>query len=88
MYFFLIYESFVKCISHVVRRPVQRKKWQPEEIHAVEKHMMNFIRTCHVPGKADCDGCLKSEPLHLKDRDWKAIKFYVKNRIDALKRKS
>ncbi|KAL2085049.1 hypothetical protein ACEWY4_020567 [Coilia grayii] len=69
------------------RRPFKRNTWQPEEIHAVEKHMMNFIRTFRVPGKHDCDSCLKSEPLHLKERDWKAIKFYVKNRIDALKKK-
>ncbi|XP_041954724.1 uncharacterized protein LOC121713822 isoform X4 [Alosa sapidissima] len=69
-----------------VRRPFMRKMWQAEEIHAVEKHMMNFIKTCRVPGKSDCDTCLKSEPLHLKARDWKAIKFYVKNRIDALKK--
>ena len=46
--------------------------------------MMNFIRTCRVPGKSDCDGCLKSEPLHLKDRVWKAIKFYVKKKIECL----
>jgi hypothetical protein len=49
--------------------------------------MRNFILTCNVPRKEDCDKCLKSEPEALKNRDWKALKFYIKNRITALKRK-
>ena len=74
-------------ISNLARKPQKRKLWETEEITAVEKHMMNFIRTCCVPGKDDCDKCLDSEPEALKSRNWKALKFYIKNRIVALKRK-
>ncbi|XP_073668979.1 uncharacterized protein [Paramisgurnus dabryanus] len=68
------------------RKPVKKKNWQKVEVDAVEKHMMHFIESCRVPGKAACDLCLKSEPEALKQRDWLAIKFYIKNRISALKR--
>lgn len=67
---------------------MKRRKWDMDEIKAVERHMMKFIRMCKVPGKTDCLQCLQSEPHALKDRDWSAIKFYIKNRITALKRKS
>ncbi|XP_026089426.1 uncharacterized protein LOC113063327 isoform X1 [Carassius auratus] len=63
-----------------------KKKWSEEEVGAVEKHLMHFIRSCRVPGKTDCVSCLLAEPEALKNRDWSAIKFYINNRITALKR--
>ncbi|CAJ1081294.1 hypothetical protein F2P79_020338 [Xyrichtys novacula] len=68
------------------RQPSKRKTWEKEEIAAVERHMMSFITTCRVPGKSDCDKCLSAEKTALRDRNWLAIKFYIKNRITALKR--
>lgn len=61
--------------------------WEKEEITAVENHMMAFITSCRVPGKRDCDKCLNAEKTALKDRNWLAIKFYIKNRITALKKR-
>ncbi|KTF95543.1 hypothetical protein cypCar_00040801 [Cyprinus carpio] len=69
------------------RQPFKRKMWEKEEILAVEKHMMSFITSCRVPGKSDCDKCLELEKVALKNRNWLAIKFYIKNRITALKNK-
>ncbi|XP_060936018.1 uncharacterized protein LOC133012072 [Limanda limanda] len=69
------------------RQPLKRKKWETEEIRAVEKHLMYFITSCRVPGKSDCDKCLQMEKTALKDRNWLGIKFYVKNRITTLKNK-
>ncbi|KAL6467410.1 hypothetical protein MHYP_G00252140 [Metynnis hypsauchen] len=66
---------------------VKRKKWETSEVKAVEKHLNRFIKTCTVPGKKDCEACIKAEPLAFKDRDWLSVKFFVKNRITALKRK-
>ncbi|KAI7795562.1 uncharacterized protein LOC130571704 isoform X2 [Triplophysa rosa] len=66
---------------------VKRMPWSKEEIHAVEKHMMNFIKNSKVPGKADCLRCIQAEPLALKNREWPALKFYIKNRITTLQRK-
>ncbi|XP_034096302.1 uncharacterized protein LOC117562561 [Gymnodraco acuticeps] len=64
-----------------------RSKWTGEEVKAVERHLFDFITSCRVPGKKDCDSCLKAEPVALKDRDWVAVKYYTHNRIIALKRK-
>ncbi|XP_041939777.1 uncharacterized protein LOC121700696 isoform X8 [Alosa sapidissima] len=80
-------KSVQKKKSKTIHKPQKRRPWETEEIAAVEKHMRNFILTCNVPRKCDCDKCLKSEPVALKNRDWKALKFYIKNRITALKRK-
>ncbi|KAL6467417.1 hypothetical protein MHYP_G00252210 [Metynnis hypsauchen] len=68
------------------RGPYKRSPWSVNEIHAVEKHMMRFIQSWKVPGKADCVRCIEADPLALKNRDWFAVKFYVKNRITALQK--
>ncbi|KAF3840481.1 hypothetical protein F7725_006343, partial [Dissostichus mawsoni] len=49
-----------------------RSKWTGDEVQAVERHLFSFITSCRVPGKKDCDSCLKAEPVVLKDRDWAA----------------
>lgn len=67
--------------------PIKRTPWTSNEIRAVEKHMMRLIESWKVPGKAECDRCIEAEPLALQNRDWLAVKFYVKNRITALQRK-
>ena len=64
-----------------------RSKWTGEEVKAVERHLLNFMTSCRIPGKKDCDSCLQAEPVALKDRDWVAIRYYVHNRNVALKRK-
>nr|XP_043873421.1 uncharacterized protein LOC122762290 isoform X6 [Solea senegalensis] len=65
--------------------PVRR--WTPEEIAAVEKHLKKFIVRQDVPGKADCERCIASEPQALQKRDWKAVKYFIKNRITTMRRK-
>ncbi|XP_036407926.1 uncharacterized protein LOC118793909 [Megalops cyprinoides] len=69
------------------RKAVKKKKWEDTEVKAVEKHLGKFIRTQKVPGKWDCEACICAEPHALRDRDWFSVKFFVKNRIAALKRK-
>ncbi|KAL1261181.1 hypothetical protein QQF64_009008 [Cirrhinus molitorella] len=64
-----------------------RRKWSAEEIQAVEKTLMDFIRSGKVPGKAQCIECIENSPAALQERSWEGVKFYVKNRIDSLKRK-
>ena len=58
------------------------------EIRAVEKTLMHFIESGKVPGKSDCVDCITASPEALENRDWKAVKFYVKNRITAIQRES
>ncbi|CAL9707456.1 unnamed protein product [Knipowitschia caucasica] len=67
---------------------VKKRKWTEEEIQAVEKTLMDCIRTLKVPGKAQCLECINASQTALKGRTWEGVKFYVKNRIDALKRES
>ncbi|KAK7907618.1 hypothetical protein WMY93_016230 [Mugilogobius chulae] len=55
------------------RRTVVKRTWNPREVKAVEKHLMHFINSCRVPGKADCDKCLRLEKVALKRRDCVAI---------------
>ncbi|XP_076739147.1 uncharacterized protein LOC101480133 isoform X1 [Maylandia zebra] len=64
-----------------------RCKWTDDEVKAVERHLLHFITSCKVPGKKECDSCIQAEPAALKGRDWVAIKYYIHNRIVALKRK-
>lgn len=65
----------------------ERRRWSLEEIKAVEKTMMEFIMSGKVPGKAQCMNCIESSPAALQNRSWEGVKFYVKNRIDSLKKK-
>ncbi|XP_047658877.1 uncharacterized protein LOC113659136 [Tachysurus fulvidraco] len=64
-----------------------RRKWSTEEIQAVEKTLMDYISSGKVPGKAQCMECIEKSPAALQGRGWDAVKFYVKNRIDSMKRK-
>lgn len=66
----------------------KRQKWNKEEVEAVEKTLLDFIKSGKVPGKALCQKCIETSPQALKDRAWQGVKFYVKNRIDSLKRDS
>ncbi|KAJ8253418.1 hypothetical protein GJAV_G00212730 [Gymnothorax javanicus] len=68
-------------------KAVKRKKLDDSAVKAVEKHLGKFIQACALPGKVDCEGSLRAESHALKERDWLALKFYVKNRITTLKRR-
>ncbi|XP_054875107.1 uncharacterized protein LOC118469558 [Amphiprion ocellaris] len=58
-----------------------KRMWSTEEVKAVEKSLMEFIRIGKTPGKQACEKCIAASPEALADRDWKAVKFYVYNRI-------
>lgn len=62
-----------------------KRKWKKSEIQAVERHLLYFINQYKVPQKYDCIVCLEAEPEALRNRSWKGVKDYVRNRITALK---
>ncbi|XP_045897896.1 uncharacterized protein LOC123965420 [Micropterus dolomieu] len=64
-----------------------KRSWTPDECAAVDTHLRKFIVRNQVPGKEECQRCITAEPQALRNRDWKAVKYYVKNRITALRRK-
>lgn len=49
----------------------------------MEKHLMRFIKGQIVPQKVDCVQCLEAEPGALRNRSWRGVKDYVRNRITA-----
>ncbi|XP_047238517.1 uncharacterized protein LOC124878559 [Girardinichthys multiradiatus] len=65
-----------------------KPKWAESEVGAVEKHLMHFIEEHKLPQKEDCVRCLEAEPHALRNRSWKVVKDYVRNRITALQRQS
>lgn len=69
------------------KQMTSKKIWTKEESAAIEKHLKNFIIMQHVPGKEDCERCISAKPQSLKSRDWRAVKYFIKNRISSLWRK-
>ncbi|XP_028971714.2 uncharacterized protein LOC105010019 isoform X2 [Esox lucius] len=64
-----------------------KQKWSSTEVDAVEHSLMDFIRIGKTPGKQDCERCISAFPQALVNRDWRAVKFYVRNRITADQRR-
>lgn len=67
-----------------VFRQLHVNKWDETEVQAIERHMMDFIKKHKVPQKNDCIKCLEAENEALRDRSWKGVKNYVRNRITTL----
>ncbi|XP_069001488.1 uncharacterized protein [Embiotoca jacksoni] len=69
------------------KRGVLKRPWSEAERVAVETHLKRNLIELRVPAKADCERCLELCPLLVSNqRDWRAIKFYVHNRIQLLKK--
>ncbi|XP_077356261.1 uncharacterized protein LOC144003657 [Festucalex cinctus] len=69
------------------KRGVLKRPWSEAERVAVETHLKRNLADLRVPAKADCERCLELCPLLVSNqRDWRAIKFYVHNRIQLLKK--
>ncbi|XP_034038243.1 uncharacterized protein LOC117521022 isoform X3 [Thalassophryne amazonica] len=73
--------------SYKGRAAQKRTPWQAAEVRAVERQMSQFIRSCTVPSKRDCEKCLRAEPEALCNRTWQNLNFFVHNWIVALKKK-
>ena len=70
----------------VPRKKTTKIKWNSEEKKTVQKELGKFLNTMKVPGKQDCEKCLKKNAC-LYRRSWKDIKYYVHNTITSMKRK-
>nr|XP_057923155.1 uncharacterized protein LOC131125533 [Doryrhamphus excisus] len=69
------------------KRGVLKRPWSEAERISVETHLKRNLVELRVPAKADCERCLELCPLLVSNqRDWRAIKFYVHNRIQLLKK--
>ncbi|XP_072314709.1 uncharacterized protein [Eucyclogobius newberryi] len=69
------------------KRGVLKRPWSEAERLAVETNLKQNLIEHRVPAKADCERCLQLCPMLVGNhRDWRAIKFYVHNRIQLLKK--
>lgn len=63
------------------RRKERKKPTQlgpPEEKKAVFKHLSETIRKKQVPGKMECERCIQKSKPALDQREWTAVKYFVK----------
>lgn len=79
---------FLKAIicsfsAYIGKHTAVKRSWTPEECAAAERHLRRFIVMNQVPGKSD----ITAEPQALGSRDWKTVKYLIKNLISALRRK-
>lgn len=65
---------------------VPRVSWTEEGKEAVFKHLSSFVRQRRFPGKRDCENCIPKSNGALERRDWRAVKYVVKNQVDKRKR--
>lgn len=57
------------------------KAWTKEEKDEVFKYLGAFVKNEKLPGKRDCENCMKQSEGVLVNRDWTAVKNCVKNII-------
>lgn len=64
----------------------KRLTWSLQEIEAVERHLVKYILTETIPGADAIRKCMDEETI-LKNRTWKNVKDFVRNRIVSIQRK-
>ncbi|XP_032423904.1 uncharacterized protein LOC116723252 [Xiphophorus hellerii] len=64
-----------------------KRPWSKTEGEVIIQHFKDHLKERKIPGKVDCERCLKENPI-LRDngRDWKAVKYFVHNKIAVVKR--
>jgi len=66
---------------------VEKVPWTVPEKEAIFKELMDAIIQETVPGKEHCQRCIANSNGALDNRDWRAVKYFVKNEIDRRKRR-
>ncbi|XP_030266833.1 uncharacterized protein LOC115578126 isoform X2 [Sparus aurata] len=65
-----------------------RRQWSKMERELAEHYFKGSLKEMKTPGKEECQRFLKEHPtLRDNGRDWKAVKYFVHNKITAIKRK-
>lgn len=67
-------------------KPVTKKSWSLEESAAIERHFSGHIKRNVAVKKNEALKCLSQEP-NLSSRDWKAVKWRVKNQARKYQKK-
>ena len=69
-------------LSTVKKRQTTKRPWSAVEKEAVKRQLGKSIRLGVCPGKKECETARMNEPA-LLERDWRHIKFCVKNILAA-----
>jgi hypothetical protein len=64
----------------------KRVPWSDAEKKAVRSELGDFITKMKVPGKLECDWCLKKK-TELSRRSWKDVKNFIHNSIQTVRKK-
>lgn len=83
---FVVISRHYFILEKLPKRRSRRVPWTDSEKKAVKAELGHFITKLMVPGKLDCDKCLKKRK-ELSRRTWKDIKNFVHNTIQTVKRK-
>ncbi|XP_070403971.1 uncharacterized protein [Nothobranchius furzeri] len=71
----------------LLKKGKPKKPWSETEREVIDEHFKNFLKEMKIPGKAECQRCLNdNQLLRDKGRDWKAVKYFVHNKITAMRR--
>ena len=71
-----------KCSETELKKAMtKRRPWTVEELNAVKKQLRESLATNQVPQKHQAEQAKANEPIILKDRSWKDIKFCVYNMV-------
>ena len=68
-----------------LRKKKSHIAWTKEEKDAVFKYLGEFVKRKIVPGKRECENCIKQSGGLLANRDWKVVKDCVRNVLSRAK---
>ena len=63
-----------------------KQEWTQEEKRAVLSQLDHLVREERVPQKKECMECKEKSAGVLDKRDWRGIKYFIKNQITKRKR--
>ncbi|KAM4592751.1 uncharacterized protein PAE49_003226 isoform 2-T2 [Odontesthes bonariensis] len=79
--------GFKKSSLPFSKKGKSKRPWSKTEREVIEQHFKDFLKEMKIPGKVDCQRCLNdNQTLRDNGRDWKAVKYFVHNKITAMKR--
>lgn len=78
--------SFIHLFTYLLSSK-SRRPWSQTVKDIIENHFKDFLKEMKISGKLDCQRCLtENQTLRDNGRDWKAVKYFVHNRITSKKK--
>ena len=71
--------------TNTLRKKKSHILWTKEEKQAIFNHLGEFIKRNIVPGKRECESCIKQSGGVLANREWTVVKDCARNIISRAK---